>query len=142
YRDAVHEAGLAADRALIADGRPNREGGRSALAQVLALPDPPTACLAYNDVVAIGAVHALADRGLGAGRDFAVVGFDDIAVAREMSPPLTTVAVDGEGLGERAAQLLLSLLAQQNGKDEVVIGATQLVIRRSCGARREHVPVN
>lgn len=135
YRDALHEAGIPVDRALIADGRPNREGGRAALAQVLALADPPSACLGYNDVVAIGAVHGLADRGLSAGRDFAVVGFDDIAVAREMSPPLTTVAVDGEGLGERAAQLLLSLLARPSAKDEVVVGATQLVIRRSCGAR-------
>jgi LacI family transcriptional regulator len=70
------------------------------------LAEPPTAALAYNDVVAIGAIHALAERGRAAGRDFAVVGFDDIAEARQMEPPLTTVAVNGEGLGERVGRVL------------------------------------
>ncbi|HTW26717.1 MAG TPA: LacI family DNA-binding transcriptional regulator [Acetobacteraceae bacterium] len=135
YRDALRAAGIAFDPALVADARPTREGGRTALAQVLALADPPTACLAYNDVVAIGTLHALADRGRVAGRDFAVVGFDDIAEARQMSPPLTTIAVNGEGLGERAARLLLRLIEQPGAKDEIVIGATQLVVRQSCGAR-------
>jgi LacI family transcriptional regulator len=86
-------------------------------------------------VVAIGAMHALSERGRVPGRDFAVVGFDDIAEARQMSPPLTTVAVNGEGLGERAARLLLRLIEAPAAKDEVVIGATQLVVRQSCGAR-------
>jgi LacI family transcriptional regulator len=135
YRDALRAAGIAWDAALVADARPTREGGRTALAQVLALSDPPTACLAYNDVVAIGIVNALAERGRAAGRDFAVVGFDDIAEARQMAPPLTTVAVDGEGLGERAARLLLRLIEQPGMKDEIVTGATQLVVRQSCGAR-------
>jgi LacI family transcriptional regulator len=135
YRDALRAAGIAWDAALVADARPTREGGRTALAQVLALSDPPTACLAYNDMVAIGIVNALAERGRAAGRDFAVVGFDDIAEARQMAPPLTTVAVDGEGLGERAARLLLRLIEQPGMKDEIVTGATQLVVRQSCGAR-------
>jgi LacI family transcriptional regulator len=135
YRDALREAGLGFDARLVADGRPNRDGGRAALAQVLGLADPPTACLGFNDVVAIGAIHALAERGRAAGRDFAVVGFDDIAEARAMAPPLTTVAVDGEGLGERAARLLLRRIEAPGGRDEVVIGPAQLVIRQSCGAR-------
>jgi LacI family transcriptional regulator len=135
YQDALRAAGLAADPALIAESRPTSEGGRTAVAQVLALADPPTACLAYNDVVAMGAVHALAERGHLVGRSIAVVGFDDIAEARQMSPPLTTVAVDAEGLGERAARLLLRLIAAGGGKDEILIGATQLVVRQSCGAR-------
>ncbi|MDA8250571.1 MAG: LacI family DNA-binding transcriptional regulator [Rhodospirillales bacterium] len=135
YRDALRAAGIGWDPMLIAHARPGREGGRAAVAQVLALPDPPTACLAYNDVVATGVVHGLTERGRAAGRDFAVVGFDDIAEARQMAPPLTTVAVNGEGLGERAARLLLRLIEQPGAKDEIVIGATQLVVRQSCGAR-------
>ena len=136
YRDALCAACVAFDPALLADARPTREGGRMAVAQVLALADPPTACLAYNDVVAIGAAHGLAERGYRVGRDFAVVGFDDIAEARQMAPPLTTVAVDAEGLGERAARLLLRLIGRKDAKDEIVIGATQLVVRQSCGARQ------
>lgn len=135
YRDALRAAGIAIDEWLIAPARPSREGGHAALAQVIGLADPPTAALAFNDVVAIGAVHELTARGLAAGRDFAVVGFDDIAEARQMAPPLTTVAVNGEALGERAARLLLKLVEQPGAKDEIVIGATQLVVRQSCGAR-------
>jgi LacI family transcriptional regulator len=135
YRDALRAAGVAFEPALIAESRPTSEGGRMAVAQVLSLADAPTAGLAYNDVVAIGAVHALTERGFVVGRDFAVVGFDDIAEARQMSPPLTTVAVDPEGLGERAARLLLRRIESNDDKDETVIGATQLVVRLSCGAR-------
>ena len=134
YRDALRAAGVAADPGLIAESRPTSEGGRMAVAQLLALADAPTACLAYNDVVAMGAVHALTERGVVVGRSFAVVGFDDIAEARQMSPPLTTVAVNAEGLGERAARLLLRLIDGSAAKHETIIGATQLVVRQSCGA--------
>lgn len=135
YRDALRAAHVPFDAALVADARPATEGGRTAVAQVLALSDAPTACLAYNDVVAMGAMHALTERGYIVGRNFAVVGFDDIAEARHMSPPLTTVAVDAVGLGERAARLLLRRTENGSAKDETVIGATQLVVRQSCGAR-------
>ena len=62
-------------------------------------------------MVAIGVIYALDRRGLAAGRDFAVVGFDDIADARLIHPPLTTVAVDSRRLGEHAAAILLEQLA-------------------------------
>ncbi len=136
YRDALMEAGLAPDPALEVEALPNRPGGRAALAQVLALPDPATACMCFNDVVAIGAMHALTERGLLAGRDVAVVGFDDIAEARQMAPPLTSVAVDGVGLGERAAAVLLRQIAAGGGAPETVIGPAELVVRASCGARQ------
>ena len=73
---------------------PTRDGGRQAIERALALPQPPTAVVCYNDIVAMGATHALAERGLAAGRDIAVVGFDDIAEAAHNAPPLTTVSAD------------------------------------------------
>ncbi len=136
YADALAGAGLSADPALVVEAFPTRAGGRSAMAQVLSLAAPATACLCYNDVVAIGAMHALTDRGLRPGRDVAVVGFDDIAEARQMAPPLTSVAVDGVGLGERAAALLLRQIVTGDARPETVIGPAQLVIRASCGAGR------
>ena len=94
---------MPADATLAVETLPNRDGGFAALQQILALPDPPTAALCFNDVVAIGALHALAAGGMTAGRDFAVVGFDDVADARLIQPALTTVAVESRMLGERAA---------------------------------------
>ena len=138
YRDALAAAGLPFDPALAVEALPTRPGGRAALAQVLSLAAPATACLCFNDVVAIGALHELTGRGLTPGRDFAVIGFDDIAEARQMAPPLTTVAVDGEGLGERAAALLLRQIAAGTATSEIVIGPADLVVRASCGASRKH----
>ena len=80
--------------------------------------------------------HALSRQGLTAGVDFAVVGFDDIAEAAQMAPPLTTVAVDAKGLGERAATMLLRQI-ESGPRVETYIGAARLVVRESCGASRQ-----
>jgi LacI family transcriptional regulator len=133
WASALRHAGLAADPALSVETTPNREGGADTLEQVLALADPPTSALCFNDVVAIGAIYALDRRGLAAGRDFAVVGFDDIADARLIHPPLTTVAVDCRRLGEHAAAVLLQQLAGAAGPRHVT-GEARLVVRASCGA--------
>ncbi len=103
----------------------------------LSLPFRPTAALCFNDIVAIGAVHALSRRGRQAGVDFAIVGFDDIAEAAQMSPPLTTVAVDATGLGERAARMLLRQIEIGVPCVEPSVGEARLIVRDSCGARRE-----
>ncbi len=73
------------------------------------------------------------DRGLVPGRDIAVVGFDDIDEAQQMEPPLTSVAVDGVGLGERAAAVLLRQISSGRIQPETVIGPAELVVRKSCG---------
>ena len=95
-------------------------------------PVRPTAAVCFNDRVAIGAMHALAARGLRAGRDLGIVGFDDIAEARWTQPALSTVSVDAARLGARAAELLF---AQIGGAEPAeVVTPTELVVRASCGA--------
>jgi LacI family transcriptional regulator len=133
YRQALNAAGIAVNPAFTVETTPNRDGGIMALMQVLSLPEPPTAVLCFNDIVAFGVLNGLATRGLQAGRDLAVIGFDDVAEAQYTTPPLTTVAVDCRGLGERASQLLLD---QINGASPPAdfIGEAQLVVRASCGA--------
>ncbi len=131
YRMALATAGLPADPGLIVEERPNRDGGLAGVGAVLSMPDPPTAVLCFNDAVAFGALHGLWERGLQAGRDLAVVGFDDIANAAHTTPPLTTVAVSCRTLGERAAHLLLSELRGEPTEDH--IGEVRLVVRASSG---------
>jgi LacI family transcriptional regulator len=134
WAKALRRAGLPADPALAAEATPNRDGGAEALDRVLALPEPPSAALCFNDVVAIGVIYGLERRGLAAGRDFAVVGFDDIADARLIHPPLTTVAVDSRGLGEQAAAILLAQLSGTATDPRHFTGNARLVVRASCGA--------
>jgi LacI family transcriptional regulator len=70
-----------------------------------------------------------------AGRDFAVVGFDDVSEAAHSVPSLTTIAVDPQGLGERAAQMILRKVGEERPVPEEYIGVARLIIRESCGAK-------
>ena len=94
----------------------------------MSLPRPPTAVLCYNDIVAIGATRELNVRGIQAGRDFAVVGFDDIAEAEYNAPPLTTINADTREMGRRCAESLLGLIRREDPA-----GA---LLRRGSASRR------
>jgi LacI family transcriptional regulator len=137
FSQAMGEAGLAVDPALVVECMPTRDSGFAAMARLLAAPKRPTGVVCFNDMVAIGVMLAIARAGLAAGRDVAVVGFDDIAEARLVSPALTTISVDAGGLGERAAQMLLRQIAEGGGRPESYIGEARLVVRDSCGAHSQ-----
>lgn len=133
YRFAQEEAGIPADASLVIETLPNCSGGESAAAQLLNLHKPATAALCFNDVVAIGLIRALTEAGVKVGRDFSVIGFDDIEQAKHTLPALTSVAVNGRNLGSRAAQLLMRQLASGDFEPEAVLCSTTLAIRASCG---------
>jgi LacI family transcriptional regulator len=134
FIDGLEGSGLTLSPGAIIQALPTKGGGAAAMIQALSLAPAPTAALCFNDIVAIGAVHALARRGLTAGVDFAIVGFDDIAEAAQMAPPLTTLAVEAKGLGERAARMLLRQIETGAPSLETYVGAARLVVRESCGA--------
>jgi LacI family transcriptional regulator len=136
FREGVERAGLAFSPDCLIEALPTKAGGAAAMNQALSLPIRPTAALCFNDIVAIGAIHALSRQGLKAGGDFAVVGFDDIAEAAQMAPALTTIAVDARDLGERAARMLLRQIETGSPRIEIHIGEARLVVRESCGALR------
>jgi LacI family transcriptional regulator len=137
WRDALNAAGLAADTSLIIEAASTRTGGRLAIDRALSLPRPPTAVLCYNDIVAIGATRELNVRGIAPGRDFAVVGFDDIAEAEYNAPPLTTIDTGTREMGRRCAESLLGLIRREDPAGLSFAGDARLVVRESCGASRE-----
>ncbi len=126
---------LAHDPALVALGAPSRAFGASIVADFLAMPDPPTAILCFNDTVALGFCLGLRRVGREPGRDFAVIGFDDVEEAALATPALTTVAVDAQELGETAARILLAQFASQEPAPTQHIGPARLTIRDSSGER-------
>lgn len=133
FVDALRRHGLPAESCLDFESPPTKDGGFHAMSVLLARPDRPTAAFCFNDVVALGAMLALARHGLVPGRDMALTGFDDIVEARHVFPPLTTVSVDVEALGERAAQMLLRLIAHRGAPPETYVGEARLVVRESSG---------
>ena len=101
------------------------------------MPDPPDAVFCFNDLLALGAMRALHERGLRVPDDVAVVGFDDIEDGRYSTPTLTTVAPDKERIAEHAVQLLAEQLEDggrgAHGPREV-IAPFDLAVRESTGA--------
>ncbi|MDN5001221.1 LacI family DNA-binding transcriptional regulator [Bradyrhizobium sp. GCM10027634] len=133
YRLALEDAGIPLDASLVIETRTNYSGGGTAVPQLLNLRDPATAALCFNDVVAIGLIRALTQAGVAIGREFAVIGFDDIEEAKHMLPALTSVAVNARNLGSRAAQLLMRQIASGNVEPENILCPASLIIRSSCG---------
>lgn len=135
YRAALKEAGIRIAPDLMVPGDFSEAAGDAGARALLRLGDRPTAIFAANDGMAIGALHALRDTGLRVPKDIAIVGFDDIPMARYVDPALTSVHVDISALGERAAACLFSALEDQPDRTyrrETL--PTTLVVRRSCGS--------
>jgi LacI family transcriptional regulator len=136
YLAGLREAGIAPARELSVRGDFSEEGGWRGARELLALAERPTVIFAANDAMAVGALSALREAGVRVPDDVAVAGFDDIPVARFLSPPLTSVRVGIAVLGERAASLLLSALTErappERGARRDVLPA-EVVIRDSCG---------
>ena len=137
WRDALAEAGLDAPEALIVGTPASRARGGPALARALLMSEPPTAALCFNDAAAFGVCDGLRRAGKEPGRDFAVVGFDDVIEAETAVPALTTVSVDPQGMGRRAAQLLLKQINAGRVEPEAIVSSVRLVVRESCGAGRK-----
>jgi LacI family transcriptional regulator len=138
YRLALDAVGIALDPSLVVETSTNYLGGGTAVPQLLNLPDPATAALCFNDVVAIGLTRALMEAGVSVGVDFDVIGFDDIEEVKHTRPALSSVAVNPRDLGSRAAQLLMRHLASGAFEPEAVICPTTLALRKSCRAAGPH----
>lgn len=98
----------------------------------------PEAIFCVNDAMALGALRAARERGVGVPADLAIVGFDDVAMAAEATPALTTVRVFTDRIGVAAARVLLGMVAgddamARSGAGVTVLVGTELVVRRSCG---------
>jgi len=133
YRDALRRQG--GSRALEIPGDFREETGYRAAPQILRARPSPTAVFAANDAMAIGLLCAFRVRQVRVPEDVALAGFDDIPIARFITPPLTTVRVPIATLGSRATARLLQALEGAGGRsrpEETL--ATTLVVRSSCGS--------
>ena len=136
YRAAMRAAGLTVRDALVVPGDFTEEGGWRAARELLALRGPqPTAIFAANDAMAVGALLALHEARVDVPGEISIIGFDDIPIARYVTPALTTVRVAIDVLGARAASLLFRVLADPvmggDAHREVIPAA--LIVRHSCG---------
>src|SRR5690242_15078249 len=133
YREALAAAGLARDPALeLFEGIWDAADAGSMVDRLLDLPDPPTAIMGGNDLLAIGVVRQARARGLRVPHDLAVTGFNDFAFAEFVEPPLTTVHVPGYEIGRTAAQLLIEHLHGETDMPPQVTLPVELRLRGSA----------
>lgn len=107
------------------------ESGEKAAAQLLKSHPDVTAICAVNDAMALGAIRAARRQGRQIPDDLSVVGFDNIDWAQLNDPPLTTVHIPKQQLGQEAARRLLGLLGDRNARPVEVVVSTELVVRQS-----------
>ncbi len=136
YRHAMNEAGLPAREAWVRTAALDRrsysddvEDGQRLMAE--ALKEGVTAAFCFNDMHAVGALMACCEAGAAVPEDVSIVGFDDVDIARYVSPPLTTVHQPKLRLGQIAIEMLLRMMADERVEDECV--GVELVTRGSTG---------
>lgn len=118
------------------DGDFKLDAGYLAMQKLLALAQLPTAVLCCNDLAAIGAINAITAGGLRVPEDISVVGFDDIWIAAQTRPALTTVRISAGDQGALAVDTIISLLKDQSIQPRTVMIPPQLVVRSSAAACR------
>jgi LacI family transcriptional regulator len=121
---------------LIYEGTFFQPDGFSGASTLLDLPDSPTAIFASNDVMAMGVMDAVRNRGLRVPDDVSVIGFDDIPQASLIRPALTTIRQPLEKMGRVATQMLLESLSQPPKKIGRIELPTELIVRDSCQVPR------
>ncbi len=137
YYQALRDAGLSPSEDMIIRGNFSDESGYEAARRILTLAPRPRAIFASNDAMAIGALSALREMGVPVPQEIALVGFDDVPIARYLSPALTSVHVPISDLGAMAINKLLQVIRKKNDdRHEHVLLPTTLAIRESCGCAK------
>jgi LacI family transcriptional regulator len=129
WRDALARRGLLAEPALLQPGFGTRETGLRGVQALLDLPEPPTAAVCFNDLTAFGAMLGLRHRGLEAGRDFSIVGCDDVKEASQWYPALTTISNRQHEMGRLAAELLTERMGRPEAPTRRILLEPHLVVR-------------
>ncbi|CAA9293519.1 MAG: Transcriptional regulator, LacI family [uncultured Corynebacteriales bacterium] len=132
YRDALADAGIDLDPALVAPGDFSLDSGARAASALLDARPDLDAVFAASDAMAIGAMRALREAGRRVPEDVAVVGFEDSPSAAHTDPPLTTVHQPVEAMGREMVRLLLTRIGGEPVRDPLVVLPTHLVVRGSA----------
>lgn len=134
YLNAIREAGIAFDPRLLAVAEPwRRPDGAAAMNELFSRDIDLTAVLAFNDTLALGAMHAIQSHGLRVPEDISVVGWDDIEDARYSNPTLTTVEAGRREIPRLAVDALLARIERPEDPPRFVIADFRLIERGSTG---------
>ena len=136
YKDTMQQHNLQADKNFIRNVELSTEEGYNGMKEMLKTGQCPSAVFCANDLVAIGAMKAIHERGFRIPEDIAVVGLDDIEMAAYVRPALTTIHVPKEELGKFAVKILIDKIENGHALPVRIDIPFRLVVRESCGANQ------
>lgn len=141
YLNALKACDLPVQDELIIDGiypyYTDAKSGYWTMKNHLAKGTPFTAVIALNDMLAIGAMHAIRERGINIPSEISVIGCDDIMISEYVSPPLTTLHISANDIG---ARIMYAVLQKINNEPTCPVNLqTRLIVRKSCGIAPDRV---
>ena len=132
---SLAERGLRFERGQLVEYEYHIAEGRRAASRLLASPNRPTAIVCGNDVLALGVLFECRARGVQVPREISITGFDDLDLAANIDPPLTTIRVPAAEMGRHAAEFLLARLEKSPAPEKTELPAT-LVVRETTAPPR------
>jgi LacI family transcriptional regulator len=133
YVDGLKQSGLDLSERLVENGDNSFDSGEAAGGRLLRLKDPPTAIFAANDDMAAGVIRAAALLGVAVPGQLSIAGCDDISLARQLCPTLTTILQPLSSMAERAAQILIHNADDESSLQGAEIIPARIEIRESTG---------
>lgn len=131
YHSAHRDAGLQSQPELVKIGTFKRDSGYQLTHELLDSPEPPDAIFASNNLMALGSLRALHERGVRIPDTVALISFDDMPWAEDLNPPLTVIAQPSYEMGQQAVESLLQRIRYPAASYRTVILQPQLIIRQS-----------
>ena len=132
-KQELEKLNLHLDEKLIRVGDLTQSDGFRQTEALLDLNEEPTAIVACNDLMALGAISAAQKRGLVVGKDIAIIGFDDVPQAEHNHPSLTTVHQPIYQIGSRVCEMLVSILKGEELEEQHILMEPTLIVRESSG---------
>lgn len=149
YQDALLSSGLPLDPALVFEYKPKQtesyEGdelniGRSVAESFIGSGCPASAIVCVNDMVAIGCIQRLMNRGVNVPQDVSIIGFDDIPIAGAYLPALTTIRYPAQEVGRLATIMLMDAIQSKTGKAALTMNLSpELIIRDTVAPPAKHI---
>ena len=137
FQRYVREFGMEWDPGLVIVESPTEAGGRLAAGRALELSPRPTALISSINVMTLGAIKALRDRGIDVPGEMSVIGFDDVEWMAATTPPITAVAQPVQELGAQAVSRLIWMIEEgEASRGQGIRLAPELIVRASCDRPR------
>ncbi len=137
YYAALADAAIEPIPELVKMGTFKLDSGYELTRELMESALPPDAIFASNNLMALGCLRALHEKGIRIPDEVALISFDDMPWAEDLNPPLTAITQPSYELGQQALELLLNRMKNPDASYRRVILQPQLIVRKSCGANRQ-----